>query len=332
MIRLFTFLLFFSLMGETIGQTATKYVFLEHFTNTRCGSCANRNPALFSTIANYKEQVHHIAVHPSVPYSSCVLYQANTMDNNARKDYQSVFATPRVFMNGVRTSGSSLITASALDAAIGQKTSLGVQVNANATASNLSGNVEVFTTGDAPTGNFRLMIVATEKLLAYNAPNGEDEHHDVLRDSWEANGTAITPAAKGGSVTVDFDFALDADWNANEMYILAWVENIDTKEVLNSGSQFDPPVNTGTSSVNDLNAVPFSVLPNPATDNLNLKFDAPVTGILVVRNMTGQEMIKDVLETGSVSKSLNISNLENGTYLLTIETQEGTGVQRFIKQ
>lgn len=332
MIRLFTFLLFFSLMGETIGQTATKYVFLEHFTNTRCGSCASRNPVLFSTIANYEGDVHHIAVHPSVPYSNCVLYQANTMDNNARKDYQSVFATPRVFMNGVRTSGSQLITASALDAAIDQKTSLGVQVNSTTTSSNLAGNVEIFTTGDAPTGNFRVMIVAVEKLLNYAAPNGEDEHHNVLRDSWEADGTVITPAAKGGSVTVDFDIAMNSDWNAGEMYILAWVEDIDSKEVMNSGSQFDPPVNTGTSSVNDLNAVPFSVLPNPATDNLNLKFDQPVSGTLTVRNMTGQEMIKDVLETGRTFKSLNISGLENGTYLLTIETEEGTGVQRFIKQ
>jgi len=65
---------------------------------------------------------------------------------------------------------------------------------------------------------------------------------------------------------------------------------------------------------------------------LNLRFEQPVSGTLVVRNMTGQEIMKDVLEAGSVSKSLNISNLENGTYLLTIETEEGTGVQRFIKQ
>jgi len=246
-------------MGETIGQTATKYVFLEHFTNTRCGNCASRNPAMFNTIANYEGKVHHLAVHPSVPYSSCALYQANTEDNNARKDYLAVFATPRVFMNGVRTSGSQLITAAALDAAIDQKTSLGVQVTANSTAASLSGTVEVFTTGDAPSGNFRLMIVATEKLLAYNAPNGESEHHDVLRDSWEANGTAFTPAAKDGSVSIDFNIPMNADWKADEMYILAWVEDIDTKEVLNSGSQFDPPVTTGTSSVNDLNVVPFNV-------------------------------------------------------------------------
>ena len=332
MIRIFTFLLFFALMGETIGQTATKYVFLEHFTNSRCGNCAVRNPAFFTTIANYPDNVHHLAVHPRIPYSSCVLYQANTTDNEARRVFLNVNATPRVFLNGVRTSGSSLITAAALDAAINQKTSLGVQVNATPSGSNLTGTVEIFTTGDAPSGNFKVMIAAAEKLVNYAAPNGEDEHHDVLRDLWEAEGTALTPAATGGSVIIDFDFALSSDWVADQMYVIAWVENVDTKEVLNSGSQFDPPVTTGISSTNDLNAVPFSVLPNPATDNLNLKFDQAVSGTLVVRNMTGQEMLRDVLETGSVSKSLNISNLVKGTYLLTIETQEGTGVQRFIKQ
>jgi len=333
MIRIFTFLLFFSVIGETIGQTATKYVFLEHFTNTRCVICVTRNPVLFTTIADYEDNVHHISVHPSVPYNDCELYLENTEDNDARKEHHNVFATPFAYMNGVRTSGSQLITAATLDGAINQKTSLGIQVNANPNSVGIDGNVEVFTTGDVPTGNFRVMIAAVERNLNYAAPNGETEHHNVLRDLLEAEGSTFEPSNKGESVTYDFSFTMTGrDWKPSEMYIMAWIEDIDTKEVLNSGSQFDPPVNTGVSSVDDLNAVPFSVLPNPATDNLTLKFDQPVSGDLVIRNMTGQEMMKDVLEVGSLFKSLNISDLENGTYLLTIETEEGIGVQRFIKQ
>ncbi|MCB9295389.1 MAG: hypothetical protein H6559_20035 [Lewinellaceae bacterium] len=65
-----------------------------------------RQSGFYNTIAGYEADVHHIAYHPSVPYSSCIFYQANTEENSARASYYSIFSTPRVFFNG--TSGTSV--------------------------------------------------------------------------------------------------------------------------------------------------------------------------------------------------------------------------------
>lgn len=314
------------------AQTAKKYIFLEHFTNTYCSICSSRNPIFYSTIANYADNVHHIAVHPKVPYQQCSLYNANQADNEARRVHHNIFGTPKVFMNGKSTQSNPLIRADQLDAELNKKTSVGIQISAIPTNNAQSGEIEIFTTGDLPTGNLKLYIAAVEKLVDFSAPNGEKEHHDVLRKFVSANtGDAFVPAASGQSVKVSYDFDFENSWVSSQMYVLAWIENADTKEVLNSGSQFDPPVEV-SSSTTKINALPIVVQPNPATDIVRVAFDQPVSGLVTVQNLSGQTFFNEKIEQNSTFKQLNISDLEKGVYLLRVETETGIGIKKIIKQ
>ncbi len=64
-------------------------VVVEHFTNTRCGICASRNPAFKENVANHPK-VLSITIHPSRPYSSCELHKHNPGDNDSRTNYYDI--------------------------------------------------------------------------------------------------------------------------------------------------------------------------------------------------------------------------------------------------
>ncbi len=334
MIRNFTFLLVFLLVGEVSAQTAKKYVHLEHFTNTRCGLCSGRNPGFFNTIENYEGLVHHLAVHPRVPYSNCLLYQANTADNEARRAYHGVLGTPSVYMNGTKVNqGSTLIRATQLDDAMDKTTSVGIDISAVSSSDGQSGIVTVHTTGAVPMGNFRIYIAAIEKTVNYNAPNGETVHHNVLRKFISSNeGDMYTPAATGEALEIPYTIAYESNWEASEMYVMAWIQDTGSKRVLNSGSQFDPPVNTGSSSTVEVNQLDFKVLPNPVIDQVNVQFDQPLNGVIKVQNLAGQEVANKEIEANSTSTTLNINDLQSGVYILRIESLEGIGVRKFVKE
>ena len=83
-------LLFFPIFAQVEQK-----VIIEHFTNTRCGTCANKNPAFYETLANYP-QVLHVAYHPSSPYANCAFNQQNKEDNDARTHFYNIYGgTPR---------------------------------------------------------------------------------------------------------------------------------------------------------------------------------------------------------------------------------------------
>ncbi len=81
-----------------------------------------------------------------------------------------------------------------------------------------------------------------------------------------------------------------------------------------------------------LSALGIRLFPNPATDRVNLSFEG-MTGMVTVelRNLHGQRFEGF---QGSVSNEieLDISSLPNGIYLLNVQTDQGTAVERIIKR
>lgn len=330
MIRILSLLFLLFLVFETVGQTAKRYVFTERFTNTFCVDCPAANNVFFDIVENHEGDMHHLTVHPNIPIAACPFYLETVNDNTARKDFHNVTEVPAVFLNGEETMGTAIITDDAIKEKLNLRTSLGIEVDTDITGIEIRGNVKVHTTGDVPNGSLRLMIAVVEEVVDFSANNGETRHYNVLRKLAKQNGDSFTPANTGSSVSFPFDFKSEFNWEIDEMYVLAWVEDRNTKKVLNSGSQDDPPINFEPSSVDDLSAVPFSISPNPATDFLAINFDQPTDGQIKILGLDGKQIsITDI--SLSASKSLVISDLGKGIYLLRIETDNGIGTKRFVK-
>lgn len=77
--------------------------------------------------------------------------------------------------------------------------------------------------------------------------------------------------------------------------------------------------------VNEVNEVTFSIYPNPTKDILQIAIDEPIKNVSIFT-------LQGRLVNQYKNSTINISNLQTGLYFIEIETENGKGVQKFIKE
>jgi len=310
-------------------QPVKKYVLIEHFTNSRCGVCASRNPAFFSLIeqAQNAANIHHLAVHPSFPYSNCVFHQANTADNTALVNRYSIFGTPTVVLNGtVNPSGASLLTQGTLNTYLNQTSPLHVKVTENNTGPTRTVNISARTVGSVPSGQYKLYVVLAEKTINLTTPNGEKVHHNVMRDLISSDD--FTPAVLGNTVDLSYTYTPNAAWNANELYILAFIQNTVTKEIINSGTRFDPAV----SGTREAAPQQISIQPNPAQDFAYTQVSDDAVKQVEMFSVSGQRTVLSFQEQAGGQVELPVAALTPGVYFVKMTGEKGVYVAKLVKQ
>ncbi|MEM7658968.1 MAG: Omp28-related outer membrane protein [Bacteroidota bacterium] len=318
-----SFLLFIGLIGSSFqlsAQEAKRYLLLEHFTNTRCGICSFRNPAFYETIAEHLPDIHHISYHPEIPYNDCVLYLHNPAQNTHRKNVYNVPGTPWMQLWGKKVNNSStLLPENALQQALSQTSPWEILVSEELAGAGRSVNIEVKSVGAvSDTGDIRLFADVVEKTVNYNAPNGENEHHDVFRLMLpDSEGEMFQPAAEGGSMNFTYQYDFNPDWDLTQIYVIAFVQEMNSLAVYNSGSSLDPDVSTSRNEALDPS---IAVFPNPATDQLIIHWgDAQQPDQLQLLSPLGQ-VVADVPlhQLGSNETSLSVAEFPAGLYTLLL--------------
>ena len=304
--------LFISQVILAQNQTAKKYVNVELFTNTWCGLCAFFDPAATATYEANKKDIHLTTVYPNVPYPQCPFNRANTLDNNTRKEYYGVTSTPRTFTQGTQlNSGSNLLTQSFIDSQTGQTSPLRLEVIETGLSTNKGVYVYVKSFDTPPAGDLRLFVAAVVERVNFNAQNGLTEHDNVL---WQyltnENGDPITLPSAGNSTGAFFTYNTNnlthESFEANEVHVIAFIQNYNTKEVINSGSSkdivIDAVVTNSTCGIN-----------NGAID-------------LSVRGGNGSYNVQ--WSNGSTNEDL--SGIVNGNYAVTVSDGAGAEVNSTI--
>lgn len=305
-----------------------KYILAEWFTNTYCGICSSKNPGLQQVYNTFGDKVHRVTIHPDVPYPECSLYNFNKEDNGARQAYYNINATPRIFLNGISASTS---TPSAFEDALNSQkndaSSISVIVNE-------TGGSQVRVTIESAadlTGDYRLFVVLLEKTLDFDAPNGEKEHYDVMRDYISsADGDQITLPGSGEQKSFDYSFSIPQGVSTEQAYVLAYVQNFESREILNSGTKFDEVV----TSLKDVSIESdLRTFPNPAIDILNVSVGNEY-GIYQVDiyDQIGQQIRSIQLTSPEKLTSFSISDLPSGTYLIQVDLGDKKGISRFVKE
>lgn len=309
--------------GLFAQNAAKKYLLLEHFTNSRCSICASKNPAFYATIGQFPSDIHHLSIHPPVPYVNCAIYQSNKADNEARANIYGISGTPTLALNGQELPPASpLISAATIQANLNKTSPLYLKVSQSGAGSQRTASIEAHSLSDIPAGNYRLFAAVVEKTYNYPAPNGETVHRDVLRKLLPtAQGEPFSPAAAGSKVDFSYTFALDPAWSAGEIYVLVFVQNMDTKEVLNSGTPFDPPlVSKATEVAENQNIV---LAPNPIGDRLSVQMrDGEALVSVDVFAADGRLAERFGGLSGSTA-DLDFSRLAPGAYFLKITGARG---------
>ena len=232
---------------SAFGQAA-KFVLFEHFTQASCGPCAAQNPAFQTNILDANPgKARHIAYHTSWPGVD-PMYNFNTAENDARTQFYGVNGVPHVEMMGnVKEGAPGAFSQADVDDQFVAGSPIKIDVTEIDQGTTRDVTVTVTTVSAAPTGMFTLRTAIIEDPIVYGTPpgnNGETDFPNVFRKMLPSiTGDPITLPAVGNSVTFNYTYTEDAAWIMNNIKLVAFVQNNTTKEILNSGSNFDPVVN-----------------------------------------------------------------------------------------
>lgn len=320
------FSLLFTLSSLALIAQSPRQAVMEHFTNTVCSICANRNPAFYQTLSGYP-QVIHIAFHPSAPYQNCLFSQQNKPENDARTNYYGVYgSTPRFVLNGkILPSANPAINNTTLDTVINQTSPIEVEVTEELIAiDSVKVKIVVRTTGTVPVSAALLFAGVAEDPVLYNAPNGESVHYDVFRKALSSvTGTTFQIPQLGDSIMYQLVYKVESGWNVNQLHTTAWVQRSDTKEILNA----DESVRVSSPlSVVDFEES-FTVYPNPFSESFVvccLSFNT--REVLEVRDVMGRMIERQTITTENFK--LQTTDWTKGVYFLRV----GNVVKKILKE
>ncbi|MCB0665208.1 MAG: Omp28-related outer membrane protein [Saprospiraceae bacterium] len=307
-----------------------KYELVEWFTNTYCPICSSRNPALRVVYnENSANKLHRITIHPSVPYPQCPLYNFNKEDNGARQSFYGVGSTPTLYINGVRTSNAATVFEDDIKAQQGQQSPVALVVTEEIATSRYA-NVTIKVAGEVPDGEYKLFVAVVEQSVDLLAENGETDHLDVLRTFISSNaGDDFDMPGVGEETTVNYQYDLPNGVRSDQAYVVAFIQDLNSKIILNSGTRFD---DVATSLSDVALEADLKAFPNPVGDRLNVSVGSKYQiHKMEIYNHIGQRVRLVPLSTPESEISIPVNDLSAGTYMLVADLGDRKGVIQLIK-
>ncbi len=311
------------------GQGVRKYITIEQISNSRCPICANRIPQFRNNISPYADEIHLIGYYAPVPYATCPYYLSNSQGNLARTTYYQVQGTPSVQVNGVNVNiGSGIVPTTYLESIAGQISPLEIRVTESGQSSrNVSVTIKAHE--QIAAGNYRLYATVVEANVTGGPLPSYQQHHNVFRRFLHDNaGELVTLPAAGDSLTLNYSYQTDPSWQANEVYVIVFVQNNDNREILNSGSSRDQLSSSGET----ISLPVLDIYPNPAADRLEIRLPLSGQGAeLRVVSGSGVEFIREQLAApGGSVHSLDTGSWAPGLYIIRLTDRAGNIYQNKI--
>ena len=292
------------LFSLKISAQNERILLFECFTNTSCGPCASQNPALDALINANADRVAAIKYHMNWPGANDPMYLHNPTDNNARKGVYSVNSVPHTVVDGIRFANvPSGLTQNAvnnwlnIESPFEMRLSYEVDEAANTITVHVLGRAS-----QAVPGSVKLYVGVIEREIHYNsAPgsNGERDFYSVMKKLLpSSSGISIGDVEAGSYFAYTFSWELANVYNNDQLDAIAWLQNINTKEVYQACKSSE-------------NVVPFYANEAMLSDISNVK-DVNCSG----------ETDPKVLMTNNGSNALTSAELEvtiNGETMKTVE-------------
>ncbi len=234
------------------GHTAQRKVLFEEFTNNGCGPCAAVAPFVHDIMVDYDQVLVPVVWHTWWPNPSDPLYLHNPAPINRRVYRYGINGVPMLFLDGeehgiVMPPNTYPYLAGFIDSRMAVSSPLSIDIVVQVTAEGILAMMNV--TVETPTfGNHRLYVALTERHIELPGPNGQTDHYWTFRrinnnDATES-GQPIdlcTPGVQHFVFDAE-DFPMDPNYEPTELAICAWVQDVDTFEVIQAGKGNAPCV------------------------------------------------------------------------------------------
>ncbi len=226
---------------SNIYSSSPRMILVEEATNTGCPPCALYNPDFQAYIMDHLSEVIPVVYHWYYPSDQDPFYLTDVNMNMTRVGYYNINGVPAGVVNGSSISNILPNTVETKVATFRNQTSpITITIDEQRNGQNVNFTVNV--TSDNDIVSKKLRVVAVEFSHNYDvAPgsNGEKEFYWLARKMFpSAAGTDLNVTA-GETFTYTNSFTIptgDNGWNADQMYIVAFVQDDSNKEILQAKS------------------------------------------------------------------------------------------------
>ena len=331
-------LFLFSVMALNAQQ---RIVLIEQFTNSGCPPCATSTPTVLNYVNTNPADVVAIAYHTSFPYNDSMYFE-NPVESATRTNFYSISGVPYSIVDGNYYSSSSSSFTSVMASTINARKAISAQYNISSISNTITGNTlnSQLTFSSLAAGNIndslRAFIVVIEKTVlktSYTASPGantETQYEYVMRKMITTDtGAYLQNRNITGADVFNINWNLSKIKNVNEVRVVAFVQNRNTKEVYQA-MMFSPAV---TASIQEDAMSPMIIVyPNPAEGTIFIDITDPSrSGKIILTDVTGRIIYSRSLD-GEPTIEINTDGIAKGMYLLNyIDGKRMNTKKMFIK-
>jgi len=262
--------------------------------------------------------------------------------SNARNSYYNITGFPTAIFDGIKqlVGGDhthSLYTSylPIYDAEYALKTAFGITIGDGYRAGNIyTLNVIVDKYGETPFANSNLVLqlALTQSHIMVNW-QGQTHLEFVSRAmAPDASGTAID-LQNNNQVTVPLTFTYNPSWGGdlvNDYELVAWVQDLTTKEVVNSEQVSLQSILVGVKENNN-SEDGMKIYPNPVRNTLTVETLQSIgNSSLSVFDVSGQEVL--IQQVVSAKTQLDMSSFAKGVYTIRLLNNDKVEVKKVIKE
>lgn len=330
----FTILIYIAIfLTNNYTFSQNKKVLFEEFTNASCGPCAANNPLLKTYIDSKGDSIIAIKYHTEFPGFD-PMHNLNPSQVFERRQgyYTDVNAVPWLKGDGDMFYDIWPFTIANFDAAFNARKVIVPKVILSVTDSRIPGdsvksNINLNVVENLPPGNYKMRIMAVEKIVIYQTPpgnNGESVFEDVFRLGIP-DMTGISIPLTTGNYQYTFKYKLNPEWNDTSIVTIAFIQNDESnKEVLNCASS--DHITTGISHNTASDPDEFKLyqnFPNPFNPVTEIKFDIPEKSHvkMYLFNSLGKVVkliVNQEFNAGNHKYILDGSELTSGVYFIKL--------------
>lgn len=233
---------------------------IELFSGASCSPCAIHVPVLEDTISHYQDKVVILRHQMNIPAFD-PMYNDYPVGSNTRYNYYGIQGVPDLKLDGAVTSFD--ITRSIIEARASIPAPFNIDLSYTKTDTNISVNM-IINAVSGVTGNLKARIAVIENEIEFPTPpgsNGERFFFKVLKQfiPSPAGTTLASTWNTGDADTISGSWTFANVYNKDEIAVIAYIQNDDTKEILQAAFAKPLAINNFDAAITTISDVPAKI-------------------------------------------------------------------------
>nr|MEE4269247.1 choice-of-anchor J domain-containing protein [Candidatus Krumholzibacteria bacterium] len=301
------------------------------FTNAGCGPCVQANQALDAYVPTQGNDIAVIRLHVSWPGAD-IMYSANSAQSNYMVTDYGVGGVPAFYLDGVENTNSGAAFPGLFAGAQQGKVPMRMELRFDPDLEQTIVTVKNLEQMRDNMGPLKLRVVITEDNVYYAGSNGETHHSQAMRYIFPDVYGLDVPTTLGDHQFV-VDTPLNGSWVYDNLRATVFLQDMDSRSVLQSGTDFLTNIDEATSPVQDQMVRPYQLAanyPNPFNPSTTISFKLPRNeqAELVIYSVDGARvttLINEQMAEGAHSVTWTGRNdagqqVASGTYFYQLRT------------